>query len=96
MARLYHRFKRRYPRALWDSALRGQEYLDELILEVGGDLRIREQIGLKKPLFDKLLDNLVCHASLVDGQLLSAVESTALFCCMMRQGLSNRQAQERF
>ena len=69
--------------------------MKELILEDGGDVRILEQTGLNKALFDKLLEDLISHASLVDGQVLSAVESTAKFCCMMRLGLSYWQTQER-
>ena len=96
MERLYQRFKRGNPRDLRDSIQQGPDFLEELIMEVGGDVRIVEQMGLSKGLFDKLVDDLISHASLVDGQLVCAVESTAIFCCMMRQGLTNRQTQERF
>ena len=96
MERLYRRFKRGNPRELRDSIQQGPHFLDDLIMEVGGDVRIVEQMGLSKGLFDKLVDDLITHANLADGRLVSAVEATAIFCCMMRQGLTNRQTQERF
>ena len=66
-------------------------------MEVGGDVRIVEQMGFTKGLFDKLVDYLITHANLADGRLMSVVEATAIFCSMMRQGLTdNRQTQERF
>ena len=96
MARLYRRFKRRYPRDLRDSLLQGEDWTTEVMYENAGETRMKEQMGLPKGLFDKLVDDLTNHASLRDGQILLSVEQVAIFCCMMRQGLSNRQTQERF
>ena len=96
MVRLYTRFKRRHPRPLRDSAQQGPDFVGELVMEVGGEVRIVEQMGLTKSQFDKLVEDLISYAGLTDGQVLSAVETVAIFCCMMRQRLSNRMTQERF
>ena len=36
----------------------GPDFLKELMMEVGGDIRIVEHMGLSKGMFDKLVDNL--------------------------------------
>ena len=96
MESLYVRFTRRFPRDLRNSALQGADFVDEVILEEGGDVRIREQLGLCKKEFDSLVEDLVMSGQLADGRVLSAVEKTAIFLNMLRLNLSNRAAQERF
>ena len=96
MAGWYRTFKRRHPRDLRDSFLQGPDFCHEVRHEEAGETRLKEQMGLTKVLFDKLVEDLVSHASLRDGDVLSVVEQVAMFCCMMRQGLTNRQTQERF
>ena len=96
MSSLYLRFNRRFPRDVRNSALQGADFVDEVILEEGGEVRILEQLGLCKKHFDSLVEDLVMTGELDDGRVISAVEKTAIFLNMLRLNLSNRAAQERF
>ena len=48
-----------------------------------------EQISLANNLVDNIVDDLMSYASMRDGQLVSAVQTTTMFYCGMRAGLTN-------
>ena len=55
MVPLYRRFKRRHTCPLRDSPHQGPDFVEDLVMEVGGEVRIVEHMGLTKGLFDKLM-----------------------------------------
>ena len=96
MNTLYRDWQRRNPRVLRDSALNGADYVDEVIMEVDGEVRLKEVTGLSKALFDQFVKEVLLTGAVTDGNCISAVEQSAIYLAMMHGGLSSRQAQERF
>ena len=76
------------------SILTGQQWVDELC--EGHPDRFKNEMGINKKVFNKLLRALEEHGKLKDTQYVSAEEQLAIFLHFVLRALSNRGLQERF
>ena len=77
-----------------NSSLTGPAWVQEITL--GHPSRCRNNLGLNKHVFSKLLQELQARAGLVDSKYIQASEQLAIFLYLATTGLTNRKAQERF
>jgi len=76
------------------SALRGQQWVNEL--QGGHPERFKNEIGMGKHVFNKLLEVLEENGGLKDTRYVSAEEQLAIFLHFAHRASSNRALQERF
>ena len=76
------------------STLSGQQWVDEL--RGGHPERFKNEMGMSKHVFNKLLKMLKEDGGLKDTRYVSAEEHLAIFLHFAHQALSNRGLQERF
>jgi hypothetical protein len=76
------------------SILRGQQWVEELL--AGHPIRFKNEIGMSKGVFNKLLEVLERESGLKDSQYVSAQEQLAIFLHFVYQALSNCGLQECF
>lgn len=75
------------------SKLTGSEWVQELAY--GHPSRCRNNLGLNKHVFQRLLSELMARAGLEDSKHIKASEQLAIFLYLATTGLSNRKTQER-
>lgn len=76
------------------SILSGQQWVDELI--EGHPGRFKNEMGMNKRVFNKLLEVLKEYGGLNDTRYVSAEEQLAIFLHFAHRALSNRGLQEHF
>jgi len=76
------------------SILRGQQWLDEL--HEGHPGRFKNEMGMSKYIFNRLLEVLQEDGRLHDTRYVTAQEQLAIFLHFAHQALSNCALQERF
>lgn len=76
-----------------NSKLSGAEWVQELAY--GHPSRCRNNLGMNKHVFMKLLQELQGRTNLVDTKHVEAKEQLAIFLYLATTGLSNRKTQER-
>ena len=75
------------------SVLTGRMWVKELL---ESPVRMHEQLGVPRHVFEKLLDELQSAHGLADGKYITAKEQLAIFLHLARTGASSRMLQERF
>jgi len=76
------------------SILSGQQWVDEL--REGHAGRFKNELGMSKHVFEKLLELLKKDGGLKDTRYVSAEEQLAIFLHFAHRALPNRGLQERF
>ena len=76
------------------SVLRGQQWVDELL--EGHPARFKNEMGMSKLVFNRLLEVLEEDGGLKDSRYVSSQEQLAIFLHFAHRALSNRGLQERF
>ena len=76
------------------SILSGQQWVDKL--RKGHPKRFKNEIGMRKHVFNKLLEVLKKDGGLEDTRYVSAEEQLAIFLHFAHRALSNHALQERF
>jgi hypothetical protein len=76
------------------SSLSGEQWVQELLS--GHEDRIFNELGMRKTVFQKLLEDLRANAGVHDTRYVSAEEQLSTFLHYVHRGLSNRALQERF
>ncbi|KAF7371821.1 putative nuclease HARBI1-like protein [Mycena venus] len=82
------------PIPMHTSILTGQRWLSELL--DGHPDRLRDQLGLAKHVFFRLLFELQAYSGLVDTKYVTAMEKLGTFLHWVHTGSSSRMLQERF
>ena len=76
------------------SLATGQSWVDELLN--GHGVRMKNNLGMQKHVFVRLLTVLNDRTNLCDSRHVSAEEQLAIFLRLARTGLGQREARERF